>query len=315
MTQYDSKENRIDMSDLPDGSAYERTKMCCQRLVKNGMNVPSWMGIREYIGKGSSTDISRGIKDFWAEHSALLQSMEALPAGIPSRLSAPIQALWKEALDEASAVFDQERSALKERTETAEKFAATAHHERESLSNELTLQHEKCSVLAAALEQERQRSSSERAAREQAEKMAQSYIQSLEDQRESMAKTVEENTKELKALRDSLEDERRRSLLQVEQARQQVQLARQEVYRECEQKAAKTEAALRKEMADQNLEHFYLQKRHSELKSESAKLQEQLSQATEKTSPLISQRRKRAVGYHFRKKQEKSVRRRILKNR
>ena len=80
------------------GSAYVRTKILCDVLTKLGESIPSWMVLREHIGKGSSNDIARGVKDFRAEHADLLQRMEGLPEGIPDKLAQPMQALWHAAL-------------------------------------------------------------------------------------------------------------------------------------------------------------------------------------------------------------------------
>ena len=85
------------------GSAYTRTKILCDVLTKLGMPIPSWMVLREHIGKGSSGDINRGVKDFRSEHAELLQRMDGLPEGIPGRLAQPMRLLWQTALDEATA--------------------------------------------------------------------------------------------------------------------------------------------------------------------------------------------------------------------
>ena len=77
------------------GSAYTRTKVLCEVLTKLGEPIPSWMVLREHIGKGSSGDINRGVKDFRSEHAELLQRMDGLPEGIPGRLAQPMRLLWQ----------------------------------------------------------------------------------------------------------------------------------------------------------------------------------------------------------------------------
>lgn len=273
------------------GSAYTRTKVLCDVLTKLGEPIPSWMVLREHIGKGSSGDINRGVKDFRSEHAELLQRMDGLPEGIPGRLAQPMQLLWQAALDEATAAFDQQRQDFEAQQAEAERIVADALRERDAMASNLALATEKAAGLQAALEQERERANTERAAREQAERMAEKHIADLTQQRDDMTKVVEANTAELRTLTARLEDERRRSLMQIEQARQQVELARQQAYRESEQKMAKMEAQLRGELASQNLEYFRLQKHCGDLESRNAKLSE-LVKKDARPAPAVAAKRK-----------------------
>ncbi len=276
------------------GSAYIRTKILCDVLVKLGESIPSWMVLREHIGKGSSGDINRGVKDFRSEHAELLQRMDGLPEGIPSKLAQPMQSLWQAALAEATAVFDQQRQDFDAQQAEAERIVADALQERDAMASSLALASEKATGLQAALEQERERANTERAAREQAERMAEKHIADLTQQRDDMTKVVEANTAELRTLTARLEDERRRALMQIEQARQQVELARQQAYRESEQKMAKMEAQLRGELASQNLEYFRLQKHCGDLESRNAKLSE-LVKKDARPAPAVAAKRKPAL--------------------
>ena len=273
------------------GSAYTRTKILCDVLTKLGEPIPSWMVLREHIGKGSSGDINRGVKDYRSEHAELLQRMDGLPEGIPGRLAQPMRLLWQTALDEATAAFDQQRQDFEAQQAEAERVVADALQERDATASGLALATEKAAGLQAALEQERERANTERAAREQAERMAEKHIADLTQQRDDMTKAVEANTAELRALTARLEDERRRSLMQIEQARQQVELARQQAYRESEQKMAKMEAQLRGELASQSLEYFRLQKHCGDLESRNAKLSE-LVKKDARPAPAVAAKRK-----------------------
>ena len=272
------------------GSAYVRTKILCDVLTKLGESIPSWMVLREHIGKGSSGDINRGVKDFRSEHAELLQRMDGLPEGIPGKLAQPMQLLWQAALDEATAAFDQQRQDFEAQQAEAERIVADALRERDAMASNLALATEKAAGLQAALEQERERANTERAAREQAERMAEKHIADLTQQRDDMTKAVEANTAELRALTARLEDERRRSLMQIEQARQQVEQARQQAYRESEQKMAKMETQLRGELASQSLEYFRLQKHCGDLESRTAKLSE-LVKKDARPAPVAAKRK------------------------
>lgn len=273
------------------GSAYTRTKILCDVLTKLGMSIPSWMVLREHIGKGSSGDINRGVKDFRSEHAELLQRMDGLPEGIPGRLAQPMRLLWQTALDEATAAFNQQRQDFKAQQAEAERIVADALQERDTMGSNLAVATEKVAGLQTTLEQERERANTERAAREQAERMAEKHIADLTQQRDDMTKVVEANTAELRTLTARLEDERRRSLMQIEQARQQVELARQQAYRESEQKMAKMETQLRGELASQNLAYFRLQKHCDDLESRNAQLSE-LVKKYARPAPAVTAKRK-----------------------
>lgn len=276
------------------GSAYVRTKILCDVLTKLGESIPSWMVLREHIGKGSSNDINRGVKDFRGEHAELLQRMEGLPEGIPEKLAQPMQALWHAALTEATAAFDQQRQEFDAQQAEAERIVSGALLERDNLATSLALTSEKLASAQLALAQEKERANAERAAREQAEHMAEKHIADLTQQRDDMTRVVEANTAELRTLTARLEDERRRSLMQIEQARQQVELARQQAYREGEQKLAKLETLLRSEIADKTLEIFRWQKRCSDLEERNAKLAEQAKKDV-RAAPAVVAKRKPAL--------------------
>ncbi len=273
------------------GSAYVRTKILCDVLTKLGESIPSWMVLREHIGKGSANDINRGVKDFRGEHAQLLQRMDGLPEGVPEKLAQPMQALWHAALAEATEAFDQQRQEFHTQQAEAELIVSDALLERDNLAASLALANEKLTSAQLALAQEKERANAERAAREQAEHMAGKHIADLTQQRDDMTRVVEANTAELRTLTARLEDERRRSLMQIEQARQQVELARQQAYRESEQKMAKLETQLRSEIADQTLEIFRWKKRCSDLEERNAKLTEQAKKDV-RAAPAVAAKRK-----------------------
>ena len=276
------------------GSAYVRTKILCRELTKLGRPIPTWETIRHLIDKGSATDISRAVKDYRREHGELLRRIEALPQELPESLAAPMIGLWRAALAEAEARFNERREELDARVTQAEAAADEAQQASHRLAVELSSATERAQALVLALDAERQHLNAERAARAQAERMAEKHIADLTQQRDDMTKAVEANTTELRTLTARLEDERRRSLMQIEQARQQVELARQQAYRESEQKMAKMEAQLRGELASQNLEYFRLQKHCGDLESRNAKLSE-LVKKDARPAPAVAAKRKPAL--------------------
>lgn len=273
------------------GSAYERTKLACHALTKLGAPIPSWIVLRDLIGKGSATDISRGVKAYRAEHAELLQRMDGLPEGIPDALAEPMKGLWQAALTEATALFAQERQELLAARDTADATALEHQRERELANAALAQERARVESHAAIAQQERERANGERAAREQAERMAERHIADLTAQRDNLAQVVQANTKELQTLNLRLEDVRRRAQMEVEHARQQVEAARQQALREGEQKTAKLETQLRGENAGMTVEIARLQQRLADAAERNAKLTELVKKEAKGTSTAVRGRR------------------------
>lgn len=287
MTRPDAEQIQAALASYPEyekGSAYVRAKLCCEVLTKLGHPIPSWILIRGHIGKGSAGDISRGVKDYRMEHASLLQRMDGLPEGIPDQLAQPMQALWQAALNTANALFEKQRDAFEAEMRQSEQAVEQALQESARVAADLALLNERLLGVQNSLAQEHERANTERAGREQAERMAEKHIANITQQRDDMTQVVEANTAEMKVLTNRLENERRHALMQIEQARQQVEFARQQAHREGEQKMASMEALLRREMSEQSLEHYYLQKRYSDLNVQVVKLRELLNQKNRSSS-------------------------------
>ena len=78
-----------------DLNAYARAKICCELLSTLGLPIPSWMQIRQWIGKGSANDIHRAKQDFLAERHTIKTDwiqQDDLPSGI----SGSLQAWWQQ---------------------------------------------------------------------------------------------------------------------------------------------------------------------------------------------------------------------------
>lgn len=88
-------------------TAYEMTKRCCIELTKRGRRVPSWVSIRNIIGKGSANDINRGKEDFRHEHGEVLRKMGDVK-GVPDALAPHVISLWMTAVDLVRKEFDEQ---------------------------------------------------------------------------------------------------------------------------------------------------------------------------------------------------------------
>lgn len=87
-------------------TAYEMAKLCCAEMTRRGIQLGGWMNIRDIIGKGSSTDINRGIKDFLQEHAQMLYDMKGIVSGVPEQLAPHILGFWKCAIEHVSKEYE-----------------------------------------------------------------------------------------------------------------------------------------------------------------------------------------------------------------
>jgi DNA repair exonuclease SbcCD ATPase subunit len=101
------------------GTAYDRTMICCEILLEDGQAIPSWMVIREIIGKGSAQDIRRGVQNFRREHGERLRKMQGVTPGVPESLAPHVRGLWEAAVAAARAEFDTNVQQWQQRIEQA----------------------------------------------------------------------------------------------------------------------------------------------------------------------------------------------------
>lgn len=97
-------------------------------------NVPSIIVTREYVGKGSNSDIARDLKEFAAEITERTQrrlDIPVMPAGFVGTLESLGAGLWQAAFDQAKAEFEGDRSALEARTNLAEEESNRLTAERQ----------------------------------------------------------------------------------------------------------------------------------------------------------------------------------------
>lgn len=76
-------------------NAYERAKICCQLLHTLGLPIPSWMQIRQWIGKGSANDIHRAKQEFLLDRQTVKADW-VQQDDMPSRLSGSLQDWWQQ---------------------------------------------------------------------------------------------------------------------------------------------------------------------------------------------------------------------------
>ena len=113
------------------GSAFVRTRILCRVLTEAGQPIPGWMPIRDIIGKGSATDINKGIKAYREEHASLLRAMRGGNAVLPEGLASRVADLWRDAVDEASKLFAADVVLWQERIASATEAVRAMEAERD----------------------------------------------------------------------------------------------------------------------------------------------------------------------------------------
>jgi chromosome segregation ATPase len=195
-----------------DGTAYFRTKVCCRILMRNGEAIPSWMVIRDIIGKGSSGDINRAIKDFRREHAERLRLMEGSVPGLPEHLAPLVSSLWESAVAAARAEFAANEQRWQGEIERAEQRS-------DQLAQQLADAKLASDRQLAQIEALEAQVRTERAAREQAERLFEQHAADMSAQRDKLETALRENQAEMQKALDRLDGERRHALLQIDEAR------------------------------------------------------------------------------------------------
>lgn len=200
-------------------TAYDRTKICCQVLTERGEPIPSWMLIRDVIGKGSSTDINRGIKDFRKEHAVRLRQMSGIAPGIPQRLAPVVAALWEAAVAAAREEFDDKAARLEAQALQADARAEQAENDLFAAQNHVQRLESTIDSLGTEKRGLESQLETERGARAQAERMFESNAAEVNAQREKLEATLQETKLEMNRALERFDGERRYAMNQIEEAR------------------------------------------------------------------------------------------------
>lgn len=200
-------------------TAYTRAKHAFAELVRRGQRIPSWMRIRELIGKGSATDIQRAIEDARQEHGEALRKMEGFGGGVPESLAPHIQGFWGAAIEVVKATFAEQEVEWHKDI----KNAATALEEAQNAVSSCQLEIEKRELKIQGL-QELTTSlnlqlEQERAGRVQAERMAELSHAEMNSQREQLQAELKRTQAGYDAAILRLEGIESHSLLEVERVR------------------------------------------------------------------------------------------------
>lgn len=224
-------------------NAYEMTKRCCDELTKHGQRLPSWMVIRDIIGKGSANDINRGKEDYRREHGDALRKMSGFVKGVPEALAPHILGFWSAAIALVREEFDAQVEDWQAQLERAGAAVAQAEEDRDQAVNRAETLLAQITGLQGVNATLQGRVETEQAARQQAERMFETNRLEIAGQRDSLRDALAKSQEEFSAAITRLEGVERHSLMEIERARTEAQ-----------NKIANIEAKAKRESSDYTLE-------------------------------------------------------------
>jgi chromosome segregation ATPase len=180
--------------------------------MRHGERIPSWITIRNLIGKGSSNDINRGKEDFRQEHGLALRNMTGFVDGVPGDVTAQVQNLWSLAVNHAANEFESQSKHWQLQLKLFESERDQAAASVENLNKQLS---ELKSIAGALKEQV----AIECIGRKQAERLLETNQQEISDQRERLRAALDNSQDELKSAISRLEGAESHALMEIERVK------------------------------------------------------------------------------------------------
>lgn len=232
-------------------NAYERTKRCCVELTRRGDRIPSWVVIRNLIGKGSSNDINRGKKDFHRELGLTLRKIAGSTEHVSRDATVEINNLWATAANYAHEGFEEQVKKLQQQIELAKLTIARMENEHDQALTNINRLNDEIAQLKGDAEILRTSAACERLAREQVEGLLEINQQELLKYTEQLTVALDKSQKELKGALSRLEGTENHVLLEIDRFK----TASQKKNGALENRLTKEIKA--KEAAIKNLEHKF----------------------------------------------------------
>ncbi|MFZ1829488.1 MAG: DNA-binding protein [Candidatus Competibacteraceae bacterium] len=210
------------------GIRYEEVKNAAETLLSRGLS-PTIQRVREVLGTGSNTTISDHLKH-WQQRMA--EAPRAiLPPAMPPVVMTALEALWKTAVQQAEAAFDEQRTAAEQAVVIAEQArdqaiaeAQQAHHAAVEARNQWETLQITARELADRLLIEQERRTAAEAALITAEQQVQGALATVAQIRTETAARVSEWETALQQLRADMEQQRAEAQQRLEIERQRGEL-------------------------------------------------------------------------------------------
>lgn len=186
--------------------------------MRSGEPIPSWITIREVIGKGSPHDIRKGVADFQLEHAEKLRKMGSLP-GVPEHLAPLVQSLWESALAEAHAQFESQVGEWMQKIDDANNQRQEAESQLAEAKTTIQIQRNEAETLLLKISALEDNLLTEQTARQQAERLFEKHLAEMTEQRNKLEKTLMDNQAEMQKMLGRFEGERKHTMMEIEAAR------------------------------------------------------------------------------------------------
>lgn len=204
-------------------SSYDRTMVCCRELTRNGFAIPGWAVLRELIGKGSASDISRAKTAYQAELAGQVNRAEAevaaLDLDLPSSISGMFGELWRAAVKEASIAFGKRKAEIEQQLQQNEhelEQERASAQQAIAQTNQLSLE---VLELKRMLQEAKQQITKLQVEKDQTEKLLTEAHETVRYQSDRADRIYESSQREINEAVVRLEGVEAHSLREIERAR------------------------------------------------------------------------------------------------
>lgn len=245
-------------------TAYDRATRCCEELTRQGADLPSWLGIRQLIGKGSGQDINRAKADFRKHQVEAVRQLRGVVKGVPETLAPLLMTLWTTAIKEAGGEFEQKLAAITLSQQEAIAHAQQYAYEKKEALNQLHQAETELITVKTKLSQLLEDYAIETQLKTALERRC-NELQDLQlEQSDRYRQAIEQAHYEMQSAISRLEGAEKHTLLEIERVKQEEAL-----------KLERAEARWQKKYHEHTVLHAQWEQRSETLNGEIQKLTEQ----------------------------------------
>ena len=197
-----------------NANALNRTIICYLVITEAGIPVPGWEGLREIIGKGSSTDILKGVASARMVLASRLKAAGALPEGFPPAIVEPMREVWSAAQRLATEQLADDRLALQAQALAGAAAVAAAEARAMRLESELAGKAAEIEALKTASAAHQAQLDTEKSAAQSRQSQLAAQIDNLRSDKEALVRLQEAD----RARADAAEQDRRSAMLRADSA-------------------------------------------------------------------------------------------------
>lgn len=262
-------------------TAYERAFRCCEELTQRGEDLPSWLGIRQVIGKGSGQDINRAKSDFRKQQVEAVRKMRGVVKGVPEVLAPLLMTLWTTAIKEAGQEFEVKLETITHNNQVALATVQQLEYEKNEAVNRLRLIEIELLSSNHSLSKIQDDYAIETKLRKTAESQCHNLQELLNEQSEQYRKATEQANYDIKTAITRLEGAEKHALLEIERVKQEEQIKRDQADTRWQKKHSEQliiQSRLEQTIETLRTELLMLTKQNEKLRTENNFLHEKIKQ-------------------------------------